>query len=179
MKQGKTSVRDGLPLKLLVNMRRLGEAGEWFEGELHPSALDVEEDAFLRVAGPLRYRVHVMVAGEEVLARGWAAQRLGCVCGRCAADFEADVEEPEFFASCPRDDTVEFLDLTPDLREAILLALPSHPVCKEECLGLCVRCGANLNTGTCSCPPGARDEQWAALDQLALERPPGNNNSGV
>ncbi|MCL1888341.1 MAG: DUF177 domain-containing protein [Kiritimatiellaeota bacterium] len=172
MKQGKNTARDGLPMKCLVNMRRLREEGEWFEGELHPRALDVEEDGLLRIAGPMRYRVNVMVAGEEVLARGRVEQRLGCVCGRCAADFELDVREPDFFAAFPCDEAVEFLDLTPELREAILLALPSYPVCKEDCLGLCVRCGANLNTGTCSCPPGARDEQWAALDQLVLRRPP-------
>ena len=172
MKRGKETSKDGLPMKLLVNMRRLGDEGEWFEGELHPSALDVEEDGLLRIIGPLRYRVHVMVAGEEVLARGRVSQLLECVCGRCAAAFELDVEEPEFIAAFPRDDALDFLDLTPELREAILLALPSYPVCKEECLGLCVRCGANLNTTPCSCPPGARDHQWAALDQLALRRPP-------
>jgi len=172
MKTGKNTDRDGLPMKLLVNMRTLKEEGEWFEGELHPLALDVGEDEFLRIAGPLRHRVHVVAAGEEVLVRGRVSQRLGCVCGRCAADFEMDVEEPEFFASFGNDGADDFLDLTPELREAILLSLPSHPVCKEECLGLCVRCGANLNTETCSCPPGAREEQWAALDRLELPRPP-------
>jgi len=169
MKQGKTIMRDGLAMKLLVNMRTLAEAGEWFEGELHPSALDITEDELLRIAGPLRYRVNVQVAGEEVLVRGWVAQVLRCVCGRCAVEFDLDAEDAEFFTSFPRDGAVEFLDLTPELREGILLALPSYPVCKEECLGLCVRCGANLNTKPCSCPPGARREQWAALDQLALE----------
>ena len=168
MKQGKERMKDGQPLQLLVNMRRLKEGGEWFEGELHPAALDVAEDELLRIAGPLRYNVRVEVAGEEVLARGWVAQRLRCVCGRCAAEFEADIEEPDFIVSYPRDDAVEFLDLTPELREGILLALPSYPICKEECLGLCVRCGANLNVKACSCPPGAREEQWSALDQLKL-----------
>ena len=171
MKKGKEHLKDGLPLELLVNMQRLREEGEWFEGELHPSALDVREDELLGIAGPLRYRVHVMVAGEEVLARGWVAQRLRCVCGRCAADFEADFEEPEFFASFPREEALEFLNLTPELREGILLALPNYPVCNEECRGLCVRCGANLNTQKCSCPPGAREAKWAALDQLSLKRP--------
>ena len=168
MKQGKMHMRDGLPLKLLVNMRTLKEEGEWFEGELHPLALDVEEDDLLRIVGPMRYRVHVMVAGEEVLVRGSVAQRLWSVCRRCAVEFEADIEEPDFIVSYPRDDAVEFLDLTPELREGILLALPSYPICKEECLGLCVRCGANLNEKPCSCPPGAREEQWSALDQLKL-----------
>jgi uncharacterized protein len=168
MKQGKTHTRDGMPMELLVNMKRLHDEGEWFEGELHPSALDVEEDEMLRIAGPLRYRVHVMIAGEEVLARGSVEQRLRCVCRRCTVEFEADVEEPDFIVSYPRDDAVEFLDLTPELREGILLALPSYPICKEECLGLCVRCGANLNEKPCSCPPGEREKQWSALDQLKL-----------
>ncbi len=168
MKKGKEHIKDGMPLELLVNMQRLREEGEWFEGELHPDALDVEESELLHLAGPLRYRVQVQVAGEEVLARGRVAQRMRCVCSRCAAEFELEVEEPAFIASYPRVEALEFLDLTPELREAILLALPSYPTCNEECLGLCVRCGANLNKKACSCPPGAQKEQWAALDQLKL-----------
>ena len=165
MKEGH---RDGLALRLRVDMQRLDEAGEWFEGELHPSALDIEEDDLLGVAGPLRYRVKVEVAGGEVLARGWVAQRFRCTCGRCAGAFELDVLEADFVASCPRAEALECFDLTPELREGILLALPSYPICKEECLGVCVRCGTNLNIQPCSCPPGAREGQWSALDQLGL-----------
>jgi len=43
------------------------------------------------------------------------------------------------------------LDLTPFIREAILLALPMKPLCHEACLGLCPKCGGDLNLGMCEC----------------------------
>ena len=44
------------------------------------------------------------------------------------------------------------IDLLPVVREHIILSTPLRALCAEECLGLCQRCGANLNTGKCSCP---------------------------
>ncbi len=43
------------------------------------------------------------------------------------------------------------LDLAPMLREHIILAAPMQPICSDECLGLCARCGKNLNEGPCQC----------------------------
>jgi len=40
--------------------------------------------------------------------------------------------------------------------DAVLLAVPLRPLCREGCLGLCAACGADLNTGAC---PGHDDEQ--------------------
>ena len=45
------------------------------------------------------------------------------------------------------------IDLSPQVWEEIVLSAPSKLVCKESCLGLCPRCGANLNGGPCGCPP--------------------------
>ena len=43
------------------------------------------------------------------------------------------------------------LDLAPMLREHVILAAPMQPICGHECLGLCARCGKNLNEGPCQC----------------------------
>ena len=51
------------------------------------------------------------------------------------------------------------------LREQVLLALPMKTVCREECRGLCPRCGRNLNLETCSCP-ASTDTHWGALGEL-------------
>jgi uncharacterized protein len=45
----------------------------------------------------------------------------------------------------------DHLDLAPMLREQVILASPMHPLCSEQCLGLCVRCGKDLNEGPCHC----------------------------
>jgi uncharacterized protein len=43
------------------------------------------------------------------------------------------------------------LNLTEDAREALLLEVPMTPLCREDCAGLCPRCGAELNTGPHAC----------------------------
>jgi len=60
------------------------------------------------------------------------------------------------------------VDLLDVVREQILLAVPSNLVCSETCLGLCARCGKNLNEGECSCPGPEPDPRWAALKGLKL-----------
>ena len=45
------------------------------------------------------------------------------------------------------------LDLSEQARESLLLELPITPHCREDCRGLCPRCGADLNEGPCECPP--------------------------
>jgi uncharacterized protein len=62
--------------------------------------------------------------------------------------------------------TDEAVDLLPLARDAILLNLPQAPLCRPDCAGLCVTCGADLNDGPCSCLPPAADARWAPLDAL-------------
>ncbi len=57
------------------------------------------------------------------------------------------------------------LDLEPLARDAVLLDLPLAPLCSEECLGLCPRCGENWNVSSCACPPEG-ETRWSALDAL-------------
>jgi len=47
--------------------------------------------------------------------------------------------------------TGDHLELAPMLREQLILAAPMHPLCSEECRGLCARCGEELNEGPCRC----------------------------
>jgi len=58
------------------------------------------------------------------------------------------------------------IDFTLPVREAILLAVPEAPLCRNDCPGLCPQCGADRSTTKCSCAVVSRDERWAALDAL-------------
>ena len=54
------------------------------------------------------------------------------------------------------------------VREQVLLSLPGRTLCQQNCKGLCVHCGQNLNTGTCNCAGVAdTDPRWKALEGLA------------
>ena len=60
------------------------------------------------------------------------------------------------------------LDLGPIVREQILLALPMHVLCKEDCKGLCQVCGQNLNEKECGCDRKVPDPRWAGLRDIKL-----------
>lgn len=61
------------------------------------------------------------------------------------------------------------IDLSPMVREEMLLAIPDAPLCRPDCPGLCPSCGADLADGPCGCDTTVRDERWAVLDQLRME----------
>lgn len=58
------------------------------------------------------------------------------------------------------------VDLTAVVREQILLDLPEQVFCKEDCKGLCPKCGANRNLIDCNCEDNEIDPRWAALKDL-------------
>ncbi|MBC7926733.1 MAG: DUF177 domain-containing protein [Bryobacteraceae bacterium] len=58
------------------------------------------------------------------------------------------------------------MELTDVLREHILLALPMHLICDENCAGICPQCGQNRNNGHCECTSERIDDRWAALRSL-------------
>ena len=49
----------------------------------------------------------------------------------------------------------DHVELAPMLREHVILSAPMRPLCREECAGLCARCGKDLNEGPCQCPAEA------------------------
>ncbi len=119
--------------------------------------------------GLVRGDLRVEKSGNRVSVRGTvtSAARLECV--RClrafdlgvAADLtvfaeQASVSNRSEQDELERDDYMLFhdgrrLDLTETVRESLLLELPITPHCREECPGLCPKCGADLNEGPCGC----------------------------
>lgn len=57
------------------------------------------------------------------------------------------------------------IDLRPAIREELILATPRFVLCREDCRGLCPRCGQDLNAGPCGCAPEP-DARWSALAAL-------------
>ena len=98
------------------------------------------------------------------------------ICRRCAEPVTGELGIPvhERFADPPlalaSDDELypivdETIDLGPLARDAVVLELPMAPLCRDDCAGLCVQCGANRNEGECGCV-APRDPRWANLDVL-------------
>ena len=72
-------------------------------------------------------------------------------------------DDPDTFLIDPH----QILDLTEALRQYRVMAEPMQPLCQPDCLGLCPRCGYNLNQGPCACPGQETDARWAPLTDLA------------
>jgi uncharacterized protein len=118
-----------------------------------------------RVAGDFRVERN----GERITIRGRVRGAAWLECVRCLRGFETSFDAPiEVFAErsgtgsrrdedeLERDEYMMFhdgrkLDLSEQVREALLLELPIAPHCREDCEGLCPRCGADLNDGPCAC----------------------------
>jgi uncharacterized protein len=66
----------------------------------------------------------------------------------------------------PETDTI---NLTDDIRDYALLAIPMKSLCSENCKGLCPNCGANLNDGPCKCKEEKIDPRWEPLLKLKLK----------
>ena len=156
---------------LAIDVSRLDRDGEEVEGVLDDAVLDLHDD-YLRPFAGIRYRLSVQLAGRELLARGELEQDFEAVCSRCGADFDFTVTVPDFLASFETDEKTEIVDLTDELRQSIILALPTYPVCRADCRGVCPTCGKNLNEGPCACVHEERDGRWGALDALL----PGTEN---
>ncbi|HWC73589.1 MAG TPA: DUF177 domain-containing protein [Gemmatimonadales bacterium] len=75
---------------------------------------------------------------------------------------DADAEDPDSY-SVPADATE--IDVTPAVREELVLAAPRYVLCREDCKGLCPQCGKDLNAGPCGCAP-ATDARWQPLKAL-------------
>lgn len=107
---------------------------------------------------------------EGILVSGEVRGSMRLECARCLRPFDQsfDLHVQELFVvGAPAHDDeyplVEgFVDLEPMFRDAIVLAMPFSPLCRDDCAGLCARCGGDLNSGECTCAPEV-DERWAPL----------------
>ena len=119
-------------------------------------------------AGPGRFYWHGRIEGDVVLE-----------CSRCLSDASAHVsdeahiifaetgdeetDDPDVYRIDPKE---RELDLRPAIREEWLLAAPTFGLCRDDCKGLCARCGTDLNTGSCDCEDTSADPRWDALRKL-------------
>jgi uncharacterized protein len=138
----------------------------WKAGDPKPSQ-PVHVTGRVSAAGPGRFYWHGRLEGDVDMP-----------CRRCLADATAHVadEAHVIFAEEGDEDTddpdvyrlpdsADELDLRPSIREQWLLAVPQFALCREDCKGLCPKCGADLNAGSCGCPP-ASDSRWEALKKV-------------
>jgi uncharacterized protein len=158
---------------LKINLRHLEDDELQLAGELPVKALDLElHDEMLRVDEPLEYDLTLQRLEDALLVTGSLYLVLHCECVRCLKPFEYALDLPDWTLHLPLtgEDAVSLkndsLDLTPFVREDILLEFPQHPLCKPDCGGLKkkravqpVKSGGNNET---------KPSAWAELNKLKL-----------
>jgi DUF177 domain-containing protein len=130
-----------MPLRL--NLRHLDAHNVLLEGELPVEDLDLDiKDELVAVGPPLRYQLEAQKVEDGVLLQGWLKLALECHCARCLKAFGHELRLEPWTRHLPfhGEDAVpvegDFVDLTPLIREDILLEFPQHPLCEPECRGM-------------------------------------------
>ena len=138
---------------------------------VEPSAiLELAQETQFQVIGDVRYTLTAQRFEADLLVRGVLEVDVRGRCARCGERCAHTIRDEDFARSYPLSAANELIDLTADIREAILLALPMNFVCSAGCRGLCVQCGANLNKAPCACAKHRQTIPWGMLDQLKLKR---------
>jgi uncharacterized protein len=156
---------------LKVNLRHLDEHEIHLQGELPVAELDLGvNDELVRAEKPLRYDLHVEQLHDAVLATGSLALPLECECARCLKKFTTTLKLTGWAAHLPLEgaDKVavenDCVDLTPFVREDILLDFPQHPLCRPDCAGL-----KSKTARKAEAVEKAASDAWAKLDKLKLK----------
>jgi len=150
-----------------INVKRIPEDGETLRGTDPSSIMELDEpDA--RFEHDVEYDLLAQLQGDALLVTGRISTPATLRCSRCLRVFELPlkVEQFAFHQELKGED---FVDLTANMREDIILELPQRALCTEGCRGLCLHCGKDLNKGPCRCKPSEGDLRWHALDNLKLK----------
>ena len=145
-----------------IHLKQVPAQGLHLDGDEDCPIHELEAEG-IRCAGPLHYNIDVGVAGGALWARGSLSQPVELRCVSCLENFVHDIQVPAFAVHTELHGP-ETVDLTPFIREDLLLNLPAHPRCNRE------------GNRVCKAKQSKTVEQdtkpkldWSALDKLKLK----------
>jgi uncharacterized protein len=142
-------------------------------------------------SGPMEVQGELKKTGQGILFRGKISGKIRLQCSRCLDSFLKTLEEPVGLewrvVSSPSNSSDKgketslqiedletgliqdgFLDLSENILEEVILAIPIQPLCRESCLGLCPVCGENKNTNLCHCKAKDESGPFSVLKKLKV-----------
>ncbi len=163
---------DPIPMSLKVNLRLLEKESIQLDGDILGSELAPDfHDELMRLSHPVEYELTVDRQSESLLVTGSLRTHVDCECSRCLKSFVLPVQLDEFSVLSPLEgeDALpvdgDFADLTPSVREDILLSLPTNPLCGPDCRGLKPKGQSRELQVRDQAEP---NKAWSALDNLKL-----------
>lgn len=152
-----------------LSIKQLDNAGIDFSGSEPSSEFLLEHDDNVSYPNDVFYDLHASLVSNGILVAGSIKTSLKCRCGRCLEEYDYKVAgEVCHFYEIP--DKPE-IDLTPELREDIIIGLPQNFICRKDCKGLCPVCGENRNIIECNCDNNiSNNDVWRQLDNLVVKK---------
>ena len=160
--------------------------------ELFPVLKEIEKTDECKISDPVRTHLKVRKITGMIEVKGRVEMSARFSCRRCLTEFELPLKRrfqlfyTDKLPEVEETDTEDGVELTAEdmglilykvkeiyLREAIqeqlVMAFPAWPLCREDCKGLCLKCGADLNQGDCGCDRTPGDDRFAVLKNLKLK----------
>jgi uncharacterized protein len=170
-----------------LNVEQITDEGVELGYREPPQSFDyLEREGELAVSEPVRVSLRAEKITGGVALSGVIQGRVSMSCSRCLERITEDISH-EFSYDCLPAEAIEEeelsvadtdvhyysggeIDISALVQEQVALAIPMRPLCKEDCKGLCPKCGANLNLGDCGCKKEAVDIRFAALKDLKIKK---------
>jgi len=155
-------------------------------------SLGLDEETY-HFSRPIGVEYTLQKVGEKLVFHATVTTSMKLECSRCLDPMETEISEeitllisfsepPEQSGTDPDVKVVppgaEEVDISEEIRQTVLLAIPVKPLCKDNCLGLCPRCGTNLNLKTCLCQEKVADSRWSDLQKLLSNKHKGEASGG-
>ncbi len=133
-----------------INVRDLRPEGIQVVDKIDVEVLELNKDSDCRFKGPLDVTAKIEKMSNMVMAATNLKGIYACPCGRCLEVVE-EVWIKNFLFHIPINEKTETIDLGEEIRQEVILNLPTRILCKENCKGICIGCGADLNRESCQC----------------------------
>jgi len=146
-----------------VHLKQIPAQGLHLEGEEDCPIQDLEPEG-IRCVGRLHYDLDLGVAGRALWANGSLSQPVELSCVSCLEKFVYEIRAPAFAVHMELHGP-ETVELTPSIREEILLNLPAHPHCDRDGNRVCKAKQVETTEQRIK-----RKSDWSALDKLKIEK---------
>lgn len=131
-----------------VYLRQIRAEGTKLEEIFPVEAMGPGPDGTVKLAAPVGIEAKVFHTGDEVVAEMTVHSAYASFCGRCLEGVKR-AWRGKFKLVFDIDKTIEFIDMDEDIRQEVMINLPTRILCRPDCKGLCMDCGTNLNKEEC------------------------------
>lgn len=159
-----------------IKIANLSDGEHFFDFDESVSKIGLEAP----FEGNFKARVKLTKSHSQIILNTALDLLAGFECDRCTVDYKSTLSTTYqvvylFSKEAVKGETddliyishdADVINLSKELRDYALLAVPMKKLCFEGCLGLCQSCGKDLNTGDCNCSKTTIDPRWEPLEKI-------------